>query len=141
MQTEKNKYEISFLAPTEEGAGIVLKHLNQVDAEINDEQQLEQISLAYPIKKHNSAYLGCIHFTLDPEEVTVLRDTLKFEENILRYTIVTPPFIKVEETQPRGPRTTQESVIERAPSAPETVSNKDLEARLEEITGSLEKEV
>ena len=140
MQTEKNKYEISFLAPTEEGAGIVLKHLNQVGAEINGEQQLEQMSLAYPIKKHNSAYFGCIHFALDPEEVTVLRDTLKFEENILRYTIVTPPFIKVEETQPRGPRVAQEMVIERAPSTPETVSNKDLEARLEEITGSLEEE-
>ncbi|MCR4260971.1 MAG: 30S ribosomal protein S6 [Candidatus Colwellbacteria bacterium] len=140
METEKKTYEISFLARTEEGAGTVLKHLNQVGADITNTQQIEQINLAYPIKKHNSAYLGCVHFALQPTDVVTLRDALRFEEGILRYTIVTPPFIRVEEPQPRGPRVNQEAQIER-PSTTDTVaSNRDLEAKLEEITDSLEKE-
>ena len=94
MKTEKSIYEISFLARTEEGVGAVLKHLKQVGAEVTSEQQIEQINLAYPIKKHNSAYLGCIHFALQGEEVEALKDAMRFEDDILRYTIVTPPFAR-----------------------------------------------
>ena len=146
METEKNTYEISFLARTEEGAGTVLKHLNQVGADITNTQQIEQINLAYPIKKHNSAYLGCVHFALQPTDVVTFRDALRFEEGILRYTIVTPPFVRVEDPQPRGPRVNQEAQIERsspidsvASNRDSVASNKDLEAKLEEITDSLEK--
>src|SRR3989344_3189883 len=138
METEKNTYEISFLERGEEAAGTVLKHLNQVGAEITSEQQLEQVNLAYPIKKHNSAYLGCIHFAIQPEEVGILRETLRFDEGILRYIIVTPPFVREENPQPRGSRMNQEVPSERQSSVDTIASNKDLEAKLEEISGSFE---
>lgn len=138
MQKDTKTYEISFLATTEDGVGGVTKHLNQVGAKVTDPGKIEHINLSYPIKKHSSAYMGVIHFELSPEEIASLRDVLKFEEGILRYTIVTPPFAKSEEPQPRGPRVTKE-VVERASSGDSLASNADLEAKLEEISGSLEK--
>ena len=140
METEKNTYEISFLARTEEGAGTVLRYLSQVGADVTGEQRIEQINLAYPIKKHSSAYLGCIHFALKPGEVETLKDTLRFEEGILRYTIVTPPFVKEADFQPRGPRIMEKTLSERPSGGDAVASNEDLEAKLEEISGSLDSE-
>jgi len=141
MEIEKKTYEISFMARTEEDATVPAKYLKQAGADILSEQQVEQVNLAYPIKKHNSAYLGCIHFAIQPAEVEVLRETLRFEEGILRYTIVTPPFLEVEDPQPRGPRMSQEAPVERQPASSNTLaSNEDLEAKLEEISDSLENE-
>ena len=141
MDTEKKTYEISFLAPTADGAAVVLKHLNQSGAEVVSEAPMEQINLAYEIKKHASAYLGCIHFALAGEGVGGLMDALRFEAGILRYTIVTPPFIKEADPQPRGFRGIQDpSPVERVPASDAVSSNKDLEAKLEEMSGSFEEE-
>ncbi len=140
MKTEKNTYEISFLARSEEGAGTVLKHLNQVGAEIAGQQRIEQVNPAYPIKKHSSAHFGCIQFALQGEEIKTLKDILRFEESILRYIIVTPPFVREENPQLRGPRGSQEVPSEKQSGVDTIASNRDLEAKLEEISGSFEGE-
>ncbi len=69
-----------------------------------------------------------------------LKDTLRFEEGILRYIIVTPPFEREEAPQPRGLRISQEAPSERQSGVDAIASNKDLEAKLEEISGSFKSE-
>lgn len=133
MEQETNKeYEISFLAHGEAGAGSVINHLGGVGAEISNEEKIDQITLAYPIKGHTSAHFGCVHFKASPEDIGKLRDALKFEEGILRYLIVTPPFSRSEPIQTGRDRI----VAKETPKPTSTtsgVSNEDLEAKLEEI--------
>ena len=140
-QADKKAYEISFIAKGEEAVGAVIKHLNEVGAEITSEQQIEQIELAYPIKKFNTAHFGCVHFKLDTDKLANLKEALKFEDNILRYLIVTPPIAREEAPQPRkGRMENQEATSEKrpTPAAEGAVSNQDLEAKLEEISSSIE---
>jgi len=141
METkDKKAYEISFLAKGEEAAGAVITHLNEAGAEITNEEQIEKLDLAYDIDKHSSAHFGAVHFNLDPDKIRGLRDALKFEEGLLRYIVVTPPIAKDDMTQPRRPKMERrEESPEKKVAAPEgTLSNQDLEAKLEEISGSLE---
>ncbi|MEX2053962.1 MAG: 30S ribosomal protein S6 [Candidatus Colwellbacteria bacterium] len=141
-ETDKRAYEISFLAKGEEAVGAVIKHLNEAGAEITNEQQIEQIELAYPIKKYNSAHFGCVHFKLDPKELDTLKEALKFEDNILRYLVVTPPIAREEASQPRRGKmeNNQEFIPEKRPTpTPEgAITNEGLEAKLEEISSSIE---
>ncbi|MDZ4231431.1 MAG: 30S ribosomal protein S6, partial [Patescibacteria group bacterium] len=134
-QTDKKTYEISFLAKGEEAVGAVIGYLKEAGAEITSEQQIEQIELAYPINKHNNAHFGCVHFELDPGDIDAIKDALKFEDNILRYLIITPPIAREEAPQPRRGRAEgQEFSLERRPVTPPeggTISNEDLEAKLE----------
>ncbi|PIR98349.1 MAG: hypothetical protein COT88_02155 [Candidatus Colwellbacteria bacterium CG10_big_fil_rev_8_21_14_0_10_41_28] len=138
MEEETTKtYEISFLARGEEGALSMVKHLNSAGAEIINEDKLDQIVLAHPIKKNKTAYFGCIHFSVDTDAIDKIKTALKFEEGILRYLIVTPPFIKTESGQTSTPM----NRVERRPAkeAPKSTvsSNKDLEATIEELSESI----
>ncbi|OGY56399.1 MAG: hypothetical protein A2Y84_01855 [Candidatus Colwellbacteria bacterium RBG_13_48_8] len=141
-QEQAKSYEISFLAHGEEAVGAVIKHLSQLGAEILGEEKIEQITLAYPIKKYTTAHFGCIRFSLNPDDVKSLKDTLKFEEGILRYLIVTPPIFKEESGQPKKSKyfQTDDKSRETFPPAGGAVSNEALEAKLEELSGSLAQE-
>ena len=131
METKETKnYEISFLTHTEEGVGLVIKHLNQLGAQIVNEGKIEQRRLAYPIKKHESAYFGCIQFALDPENVHALKEAIKFDKSILRYLVVTPP-ISTEANQRKNRVQKQERIQKEIGDG--VLSNEDLEAKLEEI--------
>lgn len=135
-ETDKKTYEISFLARGEEAAGSVIQHLSRHGAEITAEQKIEPIELAYPIEKHNSAHFGCVHFAMDPDSVDTLKESLKFDEGILRYLIVTPPIVSEEEgKKPTRTPTSKKPVQETTPEG--SMSNKDLAAKLEEISESM----
>ena len=137
--TENKMYELSFLARGEEAAGSVVQHLNQLGAEITNERQIEKVNLAYPINKHTAAHFGCLYFSLKPELVKPLKDALRFEDGLLRYLIVTPPLTREEESISARPiRPGREAAArETEPRSEGTLSNEDLEAKLEEISGSL----
>lgn len=136
---EQRAYEIAFLARGEEGVGAVISHLHRLGAEIINEESARPIDLAYPIKKHTTAHFGCVHFKAEPETVKTLKESLKFEGNILRHLIITPPFLK-ENALPTG----EQKVVgddKRRPSGQPTggtgLSNEDLEIKLQEISESL----
>lgn len=139
MEADSKTYEISFLARGEEAVGSVIQHLKQLGAELMNEQQIEKIDLAYPIQKHTSAHFGCLHFTLSPESIKPLEEALKFEEGLLRYLIVTPPFLKEEASAPRRPTRQAQQPVEKEPASQpgSDLSNEDLEAKLEEMSESL----
>lgn len=142
METENKKnYEISFLTHSEEGVGVLVKHLNQLGAEILNEGDIESINLAYPIKKHESAYFGCIHFEASPDLIDQLKEVLKFEDGVLRYLIITPPFMKEGAPQAKEHKIeTEKKKPSSEPTSEKGLSNEDLEAKLEEISESLSSE-
>lgn len=127
-ETSKKAYEISYLLKTEEDVGLVIKVLSGLGAEIVNESAVSEIRLSYPIKKETKAYFVYLHFNLDPGLVAKLRNTLQLNGKILRFLIITPPFVK---SQPRR------EILEfrTRPVEPPRVelSNDALEERLEEI--------
>lgn len=124
----KRAYEISYLLKTEADIGIIMNLLSKLKAEILNEGVVMEMKLAYPIKKEARAYLGYIHFNLDSELIVNLRDELKLNAKILRFLIVTPPFVKTQsrrESQIERPR----PIVQEKPD----ISNDALEEKLEEI--------
>lgn len=93
METIKKKYEIAFILKTEDSS-VIAQILKEKGFAILAENPLVRIRLAYPIKKENYAYFGYFHFEGEPMAVKELRVDFKLNPEILRYLVVTPPFIK-----------------------------------------------
>ncbi|OGY59066.1 MAG: hypothetical protein A3E61_01480 [Candidatus Colwellbacteria bacterium RIFCSPHIGHO2_12_FULL_43_12] len=121
-------YEISYLLKTEDEVSFVVKLLSDLGAEIVNETTPAEIRLAYPIKKETRAYFGYLHFNLDPELIEKLKEPLQLNTKILRFLIVTPPFIK---TQVRREFGEVRSPLPEQPRA--ELSNDALEEKLQEI--------
>lgn len=138
----KSLYEVSFLAKSENGAAIMVKHLTSLDAEIVNEGNLNKMKLAYPIKKQESAYFGCILCSIPRDAVSKVHDAVRLDKEILRVLILTPQPIKEGKTKQQVPdsvsTSTIEPVIKKPATKPEakekgTLSNELLEEKLEEI--------
>ncbi len=124
----KKAYEISYLLKAEEDASLVIQALSDLGAEIVNESAVSEIRLSYPINKETKAYFAYLHFNLDPELVVKLRDALQLNTKVLRFLIVTPPFVK---SQPR--REVSEFRAKPVEFPHIELSNDALEERLEEI--------
>ena len=105
---EKNikTYEIGFLVKEENNADEIIKVINDYKANITNKSQVKKIQLAYPIKKETSAYFGYIHFSISPENIIKLNDSLKINSKILRFLITTPVITEVA-TLPRDRKSTR----------------------------------
>ena len=93
-QVEKRSYEIGFMARDEKGLAAVLDRVKAHGGEITLEGPVDEVALAYEIKKQKQARFGYLHASLDPSEIAVLNQELERAESILRFLIMTPPFIK-----------------------------------------------
>ncbi|MDO8504412.1 MAG: 30S ribosomal protein S6 [Candidatus Liptonbacteria bacterium] len=138
---DKKQYEISFLLKEEGGAGTISKFIKDLGGALELEGPVAKITLAYPIEKEKQGYFGYFHFSLAPGEVKNLEHEMETNPEILRHLIITPPFKKVA---PRPRMDTGVRTISKAPVAPtsrqpeparasETLTNEDLEKRIEEI--------
>ncbi len=153
-EIKKRKYEISFVLKTE-NISVISQSLTNGGFVILTENPLEKVQLAYPIKKENYAYFGYCHFEGEPAAVKNLRVDLKLNPEVLRYLIVTPPFIKKpawrraeptespKETKPNLPADRQSLPADRQalptgrqvmPAEP-ILTNEALEKKIEEILG------
>src|SRR3989344_9123408 len=92
----KKAYEISYLLKAEEDLGFIVKLLSDLGAEIANESATQEIRLAYPIKKETRGYFGYLHFNLDPSMFQKLKEPLQLNSKVLRFLIVTPPFVKTQ---------------------------------------------
>lgn len=149
MEKENKKYEISFLASSEEARNSVVEVLKKFKAEIFDEGEFKRIRLAYPVKKQTSAFFGYIQFSAVPSIISGLKDSLKLNSQILRFMIILavdknvllkPKDIQIFEKSAASdePYLQREfkKVEKRIPKAPKhqpILSNEDLEKKLEEI--------
>lgn len=139
MTDEKDtkQYEMSFLLKEEGDVSVVKKFVKDLGGEIEFEGPIQKIALAYPIGKETGAYFGYIHFSMEPAEISHLTHEMETNTGILRHLIITPPF-KKSEARPRteAPRRVERVQVPRQPEtarSSETLTNEDLEKRIEEI--------
>lgn len=139
LDEDKKEYEISFMLTEEGVAAEVDAAIKAIGGEIITPSTVATIRLAYPIKKHENAYFGFIHFSVMPGEVSKLKDALSLNAKVLRSLIITPPVKAVPRDAVTGLRAPRQKT---APTAPKTepapvespvLSNEGLEKKLEEI--------
>ncbi len=147
---EFKKYEVGFLVRNEGDKEEVVKTLKNHKSSVIDDGGISRIKLAYPIKKEDFAYFGYLHFSCAPENIKELRNELKTSSKVLRFIIVSQPVpVKKSEIKdaseefrrrPIAPtsQTISASTEERTErkemsKKTETLSNEDLEKKLEEI--------
>lgn len=130
---EKKEYEIAFLAKSEEAAKDLIGVIKAQGAEIVSESPVNKINLAYKIKKETSAYFGYAQFSALPENIKLMDDVLKNKGEILRYLIITPPYMKNKPRSIPPYRRSSKPVSEAKPQATMPLSNEALEKKIEEI--------
>lgn len=133
MATDETKeYEIAFLARDEKEAEGVLGVIARFGAEVIFHGPVEKISLAYPIKKETSAYFGYFHFTLDSQKIASLARELRMNSAVIRFLIVSPPFVKTKAKIIQKTKRTPQPAVDRK-IEPLPLSNEALEKKIEEI--------
>ncbi len=136
------EYELAFLAAEESGAPKVSAAIAKNGGGGFLPRPVERIALEYKIKKATSAYFGFLHFRMAPMGAKALEHEMNVMPGILRFLIITPPFVK---TKPRIARpwsgiapaaaslTPSDRVEREQTSLP--ISNEALEKKIEEILG------
>lgn len=134
--TEKKQYEMSFILREEEGAKTVAKFVADLGGEIETESPIQKIALAYPIKKETIGFFGFFHFALEPKEVVALEHEMETSQAVLRHLLITPPFKKAEpRVRPEAPLKSPKPAAVKAEMKTESLTNEDLEKKIEEILG------
>lgn len=132
----KKDYEISFLCREEKGPEEVLRLVKRSGGEVATEGPVERIALAYKIEKESSAYFGFFHFSFSPSDMKALEHDLTTSPAVLRYLIITPPFVKAKskgtgKPRPQAPTSDFAPEKKQVPTLP--LSNEALEKKIEEI--------
>lgn len=117
---ELKTYEISLLAREEEGYEDALRLLKKYDMEVSGDSQAVRIKLAYPIKKEQFGHFGCIYFSAKPETLEGIRDSLRINPQILRFSIGRTSRLKDEDGKKTFTRQARGSSYARA----ETISHR-----------------
>lgn len=137
-EIKKRKYELAFVIKSED-VSVIAKLLASGGFTVLTENPLEKIQLAYPIKKENYAYFGYCHFEGEPAAIKNLRTGLKLNSEVLRYLMITPPFIKKPVWRKSEPTNSQEEAKfnppanRQSPSTEPALTNEALEKKIEEI--------
>ena len=147
---DQKAYEVSFLLTEESVIADIDKAIEGAGMQITNKGQLQNLKLAYPIKKHDSAFFGYYHIAGLPENIKKVKEALALNPKILRILVLTPPIIvaprEIRSTARDSQTPTQEiqstaSGVNVAAPKPEEVrrpepailSNEGLEKKLEEI--------
>ncbi|TSC88786.1 MAG: 30S ribosomal protein S6 [Parcubacteria group bacterium Gr01-1014_3] len=136
---EKKEYEIAFLLDSAEAEAEITNLLAKIKAEVTTAKPISEISLAYPIKKHTSAYFGFIRFKAMTNEVAEVKAALRHNAKVLRslVTVYIPVKLRAIRTRSveRAAESTTTAIAKKEPSVGSTgaVSNEELEKTLEEI--------
>ena len=127
MLNEPKFYEIAFLIKNPEEEKAIVDLINQYQGKIFHKAPLREIKLAYPIKKHTSAYFGCIQFELLPADIEKVSQSVKLNSLILRHLTITSPVM--ERISEKRTEYTKQPLIARK----QILTNEALEEKLEEI--------
>lgn len=136
-QDDKKEYELSFLLKNEESINALQGVLSRFKCEVTSQSEIKRTVLAYPIKKETSALFGYVYFMALPSVIQEFTHELRLEPGILRFLIINEPlkrtFASMEEEGGSYHNTerSKSTVSEERPS--HTVTNEDLEKKLEEI--------
>lgn len=127
-ENQRKSYEISYLLNPNEGSDLMSSIIKDMGLEVISGGGITEMRLAYPVKKETRANFGYLHFSAEPEAINKLRDSLQLNANVLRFLVVTPPFIKPQSRREEGGYRVK-PVEEARPE----ISNSSLEEKLEEI--------
>jgi len=84
---ELKNYEITYFSASE-SADEVKEVLSSVGTEIINEQAVQRVSLAYPIKKKDQAFMGIIQFTADASVLPKINRELSLKPDVLRSIVI-----------------------------------------------------
>lgn len=126
----KKVYELAFMIKDPSLEKAVLDFLAQHKAAILNQSPINSMKLAYPVKKHLSAFFGVINMEAEPENIKALSNALNLSNDVLRFLIIAVPNAKKtpERSEPR-----KTAVKTEAAGSSSVLSNKALEEKLEEI--------
>lgn len=136
---EHKEYELSFLLKSDEAASEVLRVLGRAGAEIFLEGPREAIPLAYPVRKETNAVFGYVHFRAFPDAIRAVTQELRLLPPVLRFLVITPPFVKLRSRWEQAPRPKPIGTEPELPPEPARqpsslpLSNEALEKKIEEI--------
>ncbi len=122
----------------------IKQQIESLNGQIKKIHNLGKIKLAYPIKKQLLAYFFCLEFEIDSEEIEKLQNNLKFENDILRFlllsksqkekekeeSLVKPQGVKSIAT-PKTPSVAPEETIKTEKAA--KIKIEELDKKLEEL--------
>lgn len=121
-------YELAFLLTGAEAFINVAQIVRKYGAEIVYESPINQIKLAYPIKKQTSAFFGFCNFRGPRAAIKKISGDLALNSALVRFLVITPPMKPTHrETRPERPH--EPGTEKPAP----VLSNEALEQKLEEI--------
>lgn len=125
----KKEYELAVLVNDETAEAAINESLSGGDVEIINKEPAKMLHLAYPIKKHNSATLFVYQFRAVPDKIDKIKESLRFQPNILRTLLITSP---VKELRPEAVAT---AIVPTSPkpSGSEISSNELLTKTLEKL--------
>jgi len=87
-----NTYELTMIAADKAAIDgvtkLVTEFVKKAKGEVNKEENWGEKTLAYQIKKHNTAHYEHMVLTLAPSEQPKLDSVLRLEESLLRYLFV-----------------------------------------------------
>ena len=142
MDTDQTttEYEISFLAKGQEGVASVRTLMQDAGITIDQEQEVREMRLAYPIQKETSAMFGFWRVHATHEAIKKIHTEVKLIPEIMRIMVIKDPpsvrqpyqYTPQTETRERQPAAPSWQPVAQ-PTAPEAVTNKELEKKLEEI--------
>ena len=140
LEQEFKQYEISFLGLNESVGQEVNSLLTRLGIEVFFNGSIKQIDLMYPIKKHQGAFFGYLHFQTSADKIESLKKDLSLQKDIVRFLIITPPikkFIEKARLVERAvfPEKKEPAAVPTKEIFPksEALSNELLEQKLEEI--------
>ena len=141
-QQDMREYEIGAWVKSAEDMERVKSFAVETGVQIVQEQAPKRIHMAYPIQKESSAFFAVLGVRATVEAMEALQHELRVQRPALRFSVVKGP-MKQASTRPftprRAPRTRDnerpaEMHEERPnPHKPESVTNEELEKKLEEI--------
>jgi len=150
MEKEAILYEIGYLLNSnlkEEEILVFIENLRNKITEKNglivSEGRTKKQTLAYPIKKENTAFFNWIKFKLTPETIKNLEEEIKKEKDILRFLITKPAkekssFITSKKSfRPKKVilETKQEKPLKSTEPKEQKIKEEEIDKKIEELLG------
>lgn len=129
---EKKEYEIGYMIKAADALAEIEKVLSSEQADVVNKSQPREMRLAYPVKKHTTAFFGFIIFKVMPEAIARMKKVLQLREGVLRFIIVKPASKKIAKQVASKEEKTNESPTMDV-QLPRVLTNEALEEKLEEI--------
>jgi len=132
MDELQKEYELAYLVTEKENTASIFAALEKQGAQITAKNEPVFRELSYAIRKHKSAFFGFCIFSVSPEKIEKIDGELKKLQHVIRFFIVQTPK-KTPSRREHHPKPQDTPKRSEPMSAPQVLTNEDLEQKLEEI--------